>query len=28
MFYNFISYDWGDEKPGPTADWKTGSKEW
>ena len=28
MFYNFISFDWGDERPGPDADWKTGEKQW
>jgi len=27
-FFGFIEYDWGDEKPGPEADWKTGAKEW
>ena len=28
MFFGYINYDWGDEKPGNTADWKTGSKKW
>lgn len=27
-FYGFIEYDWGDERPGTQADWKTGAKQW
>jgi len=28
MFYSFINYDWGDERAGKDADWKTGAKKW
>lgn len=27
-FFGFIEYDWGDERPGAEADWKTGAKQW
>ena len=27
-FYGFIEYDWGDERPGDEANWKTGDKQW
>lgn len=27
-FFAFIDYDWGDERAGKQADWKTGTKQW
>jgi hypothetical protein len=27
-FFGFIDFDWGDERTGDQADWKTGNKKW
>jgi hypothetical protein len=27
-FFNYIHYDWGDEREGKSSDWKTGAKQW
>ena len=27
-FFDYIHFDWGDDRPGKKADWKTGDKRW